>query len=255
MKSRLIAGIAAVVLALIGAAMVFNYAGGAEARAMQNLEPVEVLVVQAGVPAGTPVTELEASLVTERLPRTSVAASALKDLTSSQGLVTAIDLVPGEQLLQERLVDPTELEKPNSVEVPDGFHEVSITVEPHRIAGGKVSAGDVVGVFMSLPEGGIEAHPEAESTQLVLPQVLVSAVQRASDPAQSTDPTLSDEDVAAAQAEALPNGSLIVTLAVSADAASRVVFASEFGTIWLSKAAVADPNAPPVIIQDKELYR
>ncbi|MDF9279238.1 RcpC/CpaB family pilus assembly protein [Arthrobacter sp. EH-1B-1] len=254
MKSRLVAGIAAVVLALVGAIMVFSYANGAEARAVQNLEPVDVLVVQEAVPAGTPVAELATSVVITRLPGTSVAASALKDLESSQGLVTAVELVPGEQLLQERLVDPAKLET-NTIDVPNGFHEISLTVEPHRIAGGKVSAGDVVGVFMSLPEGGIEARPEAESTQLVLPKALVSAVQRAPVVTTEADPTLNEQDAAAAQAEAMPSGSLIVTLAISADAATRVIFTSEFGTIWLSKATVADPDAPPVIIQDKELYR
>lgn len=255
MKSRLIAGIAAVALALIGALMVFSYANGAEARAVQELEPKEVFVVQQAVPAGTLVADLEASLVLDRLPAASVAPSALNTLEGSPGMVTAVDLVPGEQLLAERLVDPSALENIGTVQVPDGFHEISVIVDPQRIAGGNVIAGDLVGVFMSLPEGGVEERPDAESTQLVLPNALVTAVQRAPSDIAAPDPALSEEEAAAAQAEALPEGSVLVTLALNADAATRVVFASEFGTIWLSKATVADPAAPPVIVQDKELYR
>jgi hypothetical protein len=45
-KSRLLAGAAAVVLALVGAMLVITYAQGADQRAVKNLEPVEVLVVK-----------------------------------------------------------------------------------------------------------------------------------------------------------------------------------------------------------------
>jgi pilus assembly protein CpaB len=265
-KSRLIAGIAAVALALIGAIMVFSYANGAEARAVQGLDPVSVLVVQQPVPAGTPVTELTASVATKELPAASVAATALKDLNSSEGKVTAVDLVPGEQLLTERLIAPADLVTPGSVEVPAGLHEVSIMVEPERVAGGRIAAGDYVGVFMSMGSGGTEgsegteegSEGGSESTQLVLPRVLVSAVQRApaaTAPAAEGAAEMTEEEAAAAEAEALPSGSLMLTLAVNPDQATRVVFAGEFESIWLSKATVAKPDAPPFIVNDERLYR
>ena len=46
MKSRLIAGVAAVVVAIVGILLIFSYAQSADSRAMQKLEPVKVLVVQ-----------------------------------------------------------------------------------------------------------------------------------------------------------------------------------------------------------------
>ncbi|GAA2172275.1 hypothetical protein GCM10009784_02070 [Arthrobacter parietis] len=254
MKSRLIAGIAAIVLALVGAVMVFSYANRADARAIQELEPVDVLIVQTAVPAGTPVAELTASVATTQLPDASVADTALANLDSSAGLVTAVDLVPGEHLITERLVKPEDLETPGSVEVPAGLHEVSILVEPQRIAGGRVEAGDFVGVFVSKSDSGIVAAPEEESTQLLLPRVLISAVQRAPEPAPA-DPEATEEDAAAAAAAALPTGSLMVTLALTPDQASRLVFASEYESIWLSKATVAENDAPPLIVKDEELYR
>lgn len=254
MKSRLIAGIAAVVLALVGALMVFNYANRADARAVQELQPVDVLVVQAAVPAGTPVSELAASVATVQLPGASVADTALANLDSSAGMVTAVDLVAGEQLLTERLVKPEDLVTPGSVDVPKGLHEVSILVEPQRIAGGRVIAGDYVGVFMSKADAGIVEAPEEESTQLVIPRALVSAVQRAPEPAPE-NPEATEEEAAAAKAEALPTGSLMVTIAVNPDQATRLVFASEYESILLSKATAAESDAPPFIVKDEGLFR
>ncbi|WP_323959099.1 Flp pilus assembly protein CpaB [Arthrobacter sp. JZ12] len=257
MKSRLIAGVAAVVLALVGALMVFSYANRADARAVQDLQPVDVLVVQAAVPAGTPVAELAASVSTTQLPGASVADTALKDLNSSAGMVTAVDLVPGEQLVTERLVKPEDLVTPGSVEVPKGLHEVSILVEPQRIAGGRVAAGDYVGVFMSKGSAGEEGDGGgAESTQLVLPRVLISSVQRAPEPPPAVeDPEMTEEEKAAAEAQALPNGSLMLTLAVDPDQGARLIYASEFESIWLSKATSANNDAPPLTVDDERLFR
>ena len=58
MKSRLLAGVAALVLAILGALLVVSYAQGADTRAVQGLDPVTVLVVQKAVPAGTSVAGL-----------------------------------------------------------------------------------------------------------------------------------------------------------------------------------------------------
>lgn len=259
MKSRLIAGIAAVVLALVGALMVFSYANRADARAVQDLQPVDVLVVQTAVPAGTPVAELAASVATTQLPGASVADTALKDLNSSAGMVTAVDLVPGEQLVTERLVKPEDLVTPGSVEVPEGLHEVSILVEPQRIAGGRVKAGDYVGVFMSKGASGGEGEEAASggsnATQLVIPRALVSAVQRAPEPVAADNPEMTEEEKEAAKAEALPSGSLMVSIAMNPDQATRLVFASEYESIWLSKATAANNDAPPFIVKDEGLFR
>ena len=105
-----------------------------------------------------------------------------------------------------------------------------------------------------MAEGGIEEEPDKQSTQLALPRILVSAVQRAPEPAPA-DPEATEEEAAAAEAEALPTGSLMVTLALNPDQASKLIFASEYESIWLSKANAAGPDAPPFIVQDKELYR
>ena len=99
MKSRTLAGIAALVLAIVGALLVVSYAQGADARAVQGLDPQDVLVVAKAVPAGTTVEALKPFLATEKLPGTAVAKSALRNLDGLAGKVTAVELLPGEQLV------------------------------------------------------------------------------------------------------------------------------------------------------------
>ena len=118
MKSRLMAGAAAVVLAIVGAMLVISYAQGADQRAVKNLEPVAVLVVKTAIPAGTPVESMTASVTTEQLPAAAVTGSSLKSFDESKGKVAAVDLVPGEQLVTERLVEPEELKTQGSSKSP-----------------------------------------------------------------------------------------------------------------------------------------
>ena len=176
MKSRLLAGSAAALLAVVGVILVFSYAQAADQRAVQNLTPVDVLIVKAAVPAGTPVEAMKASLVTQQLPESAVPKTALHSLGDETGKVAAVDLVPGETLLAERLVAPDELKTPGSVEVPAGLQEVSFQVEPQRVVGGRLAPGDHIGVFISPVAGKDE--DKSGKTKLVIPKVRVTAIQR-----------------------------------------------------------------------------
>lgn len=243
MKSRLWAAIAAVALAAIGAALVFSYAQGADQRAMRQLEPIEKLVVTQPVPAGTPVEALGESLTVKSLPIGSVPRSALSDLEGTAGKVTAADLVPGETLVSERLVDPSELQTPGSVPVPDGLQEVTFALDPQRVVGGKVAAGDTVGIFGSFDNGAVPSDPSQPATQQVFHKVLVTSVQRAEASSQET-----------VDADALPSGTMLVTVAVSDVDAATLIFIGEFGRIWLSKEpSSATEGGSPILRKDQVL--
>jgi pilus assembly protein CpaB len=245
MKSRLIAGVAAILLAIIGGMLVFTYAGNADDRAVAELQPVDVLVVQKPVPAGVAVEQLGEHLTLETLPGAAVTASALKDLKTSAGKVTATALVPGEQLLAERLIAPEDVPAPTAVDVPKGLQEVSFQLEPQRVVGGKVIPGDRVGIFISMAEGGLRDSP-GETTQLALSKVLVTGMQRAPQPAM--------ED-GTENPEALPEGTMLVTVAVDDRTAQKIVFASEFGRLWLSKQPDDAEESKTKVLQGPEVYR
>ncbi|WAH95875.1 Flp pilus assembly protein CpaB [Arthrobacter sp. MMS18-M83] len=256
MKSRLLAGSAAALLAVVGVILVFSYAQGADQRAVQNLAPVDVLVVKAAIPAGTPVDAIKDSLVTQQLPGSAVPTSALHTLGDSAGKVAAVDLVPGETLVAERLVAPDALKNPGTVKVPAGLQEVSFQLEPQRVVGGLLVPGDHIGIFISMSNGGIEAKPDKESTDLAIHKVLVTMVQRAPQAAASAQPTPNPSSGAAASKDStLPTGSLLLTVAVSDVDASKIVFASEYAKIWLSKEPLDAKDNGPRIIQRSEVYK
>lgn len=252
MKSRLLAGTAAIALAIVGALLIIFYAQGADQRALATTQPVDVLVVKTAIPAGTAVEAMAASLVIEKVPAAGVAESALSTLANSGGTVSAVDLVPGEQLLAERLVAPEEVKAEGGVEVPAGLQEVSFELEPKRVVGGRINVGDHVGIFISLEAGGFKAKPEDVTTQLTVHKVLVTAVQRAPQTAPAEQPA---EGQPAPEDTTLPAGSLLLTVAVNDVDAGKIVFASEFGRIWLSKEPLDAQENGPRIERPEVVYK
>jgi pilus assembly protein CpaB len=223
-RRRLLAAVAALVLLVVGTAVLVAYVRGADARALAGVRTVEVLVVDELIPEGTPASELSGLVRTETLPAKAALADRVTDLADLAGRVAGVDLLPGEQLVDGRFVDASALRAPGTVPVPEGKQEVSILLEPQRAVGGRLAAGDTVGVFISLTfENG------TATTHEVLHHVLVTQVQGApaAAPAEPGQPQT-------ASSTPVPSGSLLITLAVNAGDAERVVFGAEHAAIWLS---------------------
>jgi pilus assembly protein CpaB len=219
----LLAATAALVLALAGGLVLVAYVRGADARAAEGLQTVEVLVVQQLVPEGTPADQLTDSVGTELVPAKTAIPGRVTDLRQLAGKVATVDLQPGEQLLAGRFAAPDDLRAAGTVAVPAGDQEVSVLLEPQQAVGGRLAAGDTVGVYLSLTfEDG------TATTHGVLHGVLVTQVQGAPAPAPS------DDTQTASAGSAAPSGSLLVTLAVDARDAEAVVFGAEHGSLWLS---------------------
>jgi pilus assembly protein CpaB len=249
-KSRMLAGTAAVALALVGALLIIFYAQGADQRAIATTQPVDVLIVKKAIPAGTPVDAMAASLVVQRIPAAGVSKTALGSLDDKAGTVSAVDLIPGEQLLAERLVAPKDIPAEGTVKLPAGFQEVSFQLEPQRMAGGRIEVGDHVGMAMSFKDGAYKPSPTAETTQLTLRKVLITAVQRApqataTQSADGTDP----------KNTSLPEGSLMLTVAVNDIDAGKIIFASEFGTLWLTKEPLDAQDSGPRVERKEVVYK
>lgn len=234
-------------LAVVGSLLLVSYVQGAEARAQKDLAPVEVLVVKNQVPEGAKLDQIRAATQVKTLPATSVPNGALKSLDGLDGKVTSVALMPGEVLLGGRLVDPGSLAAPGSVPVPEGMQEVSVQLDAQRVVGGRLAAGDTVGVVL-MAESGADSAPTARQ---VFHKVLVTSVQRA--PAKASSPTTQDP---AAQANTqLPNGAFIVTFARSDVDAAKIVFAAKYGDLWLTKEPATAKISAPVDIKKAELFR
>jgi pilus assembly protein CpaB len=228
-RRRLLAAAAALVLIVAGTAVLVGYVRGAEARALAGVRTVEVLVADALIPAGTAGSALAGLVRVEVLPAKAALAGRVTDLASLGGRVATVDLQPGEQLLGSRFVRPDERQAPGTVPVPEGMQEVSIVLEPQRAVGGRLAAGDRVGVLVSM------SGDAGATTHAVLHEVLVTQVQGA--PAVPVAPA--EGTAAAAPA---PSGALMVTFAVTAAQAEAVVFAAEHASVWLS----LEPKDPDV---------
>lgn len=254
MNKKRLSLIASIALVALGTVALVQYVNSAEDRALAGEELVEVLVVDAAVPAGTSATELQQYVRLESVPTKVRAAGALGGISDAEGMVVGIDLVEGEQLTASRLVSAEDFNTVQSrqgraggsVSVPEGLLEVTIPLDPVRTVGGTVRPGELVGLIASFT--GLESEdPAASSGQtsgFLLHKVLVTNVQGA--PVESPTREATAEDRAP-----VPAGTLLVTLAVDAPSAERVVFASSYGDIWLT-IEPADANESGTGVQTSE---
>ncbi len=262
MNRRVLGLIASVLLASAGTFVLLTYVRGAEERAAAGEQVVEVFVVTEAIERGTPATEIEESVKSTLVPtkvRAEGAVAALADLTDR---VAAVDLAPGEQLLDARFITALSLEAETKVEVPDGLLQVTVSLSPERAVGGQLHPGSTVAVLASFDPfslgtsepGELPPVPEPDpgpgedddsattglktpnSTHLILHKILVTNIQVEQLPAESTR-----ADAATATHDLAPTGNLLVTLAVPAADAERLVFTSEHGAVWL---AIEPTDAP-----------
>jgi pilus assembly protein CpaB len=221
MKRRLLAAFAALVLLCAGTVVLLAYVRGADARALAGVRTIEVLVADQVIPEGTPAEQLAPLVRTEVMPRKAAVEGRVADLGALAGLVATVDLQPGEQLLSSRFGEEDVAGDEGTVPVPDGLQEVTVLLEPQRAVGGRLAAGDTVGVVVST----------GEKTHSVIHQVLLTEIKGA--PAPVTEDAEAATE-AAAVAPAVPSQSLMITLAVTAAQAEVVVFGMEHGTVWLT---------------------
>lgn len=211
-RRKIMGIIASVVLAALGTSLLVAYVRSAEDRALDGEEAMGVLVVTETIPKGTKAEEVTAKVKLEQIPSRVVAQGAVADLSSLNGLVAGGDLLPGEQVVQSRFAAAAA----TGIATPaPGSLKVTVAMDALRAIGGQVRAGDSVGVVASFTE--------PETTRLVLQKVPVTDVRTEAGVAITGKP-----DGTAV------TGRVWVTLAVDAPSVERVVFAAEYGTLWLA---------------------
>jgi pilus assembly protein CpaB len=211
-RQKVIGIIASVVLAGLGTGLLVAYVHSAEDRALKGEKTVSVLVVTDTIPKGTKVEDIIGKVTTEQVPVKVMAKGAMASLTPVAGRVAAVDLLPGEQIVQGRFATPAQAANAN---VPPGSLQVTVALEAVRAIGGQVREGDSVGVVVSFDD--------PETTHLVLHKIAVTGVRTA-----EGAPVVSKPDLAG------PAGMLFVTLALDGPSVEKVVFAAEHGRLWLS---------------------
>lgn len=261
MNKRWIGVIASVALAVAGAFLLVRYVQGADERALEGEETVEVLVVTDPVPRGTAVEELESKVEIVLVPAKLQTPGSVGDLATLQGSYTAVDLVPGEQLLASRFVTADDLAALDQYPLPDGLLEITLSLSPERALGGALRPGDEVAVIASfapfdlaaeetvsvqteVPTDGADGTETetisltetrtvdsrtVSSTHLIIHMAIVTNIQ------VERLPTTTDAETAEQSGVDLaPTGNLLVSLAMAPEDVERTVFTAEFGTVWLA---------------------
>ena len=246
MKSRLLGGIVALVLAIVGTMMLTTYVSDADRRAQAALAPVDIVVIDKPVPAGTSVEDLGPYVRVRPLPGAAKAEGALSSLTGITGQVTAVALEPGEQLLESRLVEPSQRIMPGAMQVPEGMQEVTIVLPPEGVVGGTLRAGDLVGLYVTQEVGQADpTAPKELRTQLVFDKVLVTAVQQAPSSSVATEDGTS----------AVPGGSSFVTFARNSTDAAKIILSARVGNIWLTKQTLKTPESDRIAVGTSGIFQ
>lgn len=209
MNGRVIAAVAAALLAILGLGASALYVSGANARAFDGATLSKVFVVQKDIPADADAAGIADSVAVVEIPQKSVAVGAITDLAEIEGLRTTVPLVTGEQLLKTRFDAAGSAGSTSGAGVPKGMQEVSLLLEPANAGGSTVKAGTRVGVIVT-------TVPDSESKQalskMFLQNILVTGVSDGS--------------------EAAAGG--IVTLAVTGPQATQIAAAAQAGVIRLT---------------------
>jgi pilus assembly protein CpaB len=237
MGRRTLLLVAAVVLAGLGATLVFLYAHGADQRAAQGQQLRHVLVATTTIPAGTTGSALagSASVALRDVAAGSVAPGALSDLSGVSALMTLGPIYPGEQLLTAQFGSSTSLA---SLPIPDGKMAVSVQLgDPERVAG-FVTAGSDVAVFVTIANTDPTTQArEPDATEILLTRVPVIGVGNTSVVTQTSTDRTGQQNT-----EQIPK--TILTLAVTQDEATRLIHAAEKGALYFALLTPTSKVAP-----------
>lgn len=224
MKTRLIGAILAVILAVIGTVVLTGYVRGADARASAGAEMVSVYIVTKPIPAGMKAKDATAMIGVKEMPALAAVRGRVTKLSQLEGTVSDVALVPGEQLLRDRWVDPEDRDD-SDVALPEGMQEVSIALPVEHVVGGTVRAGDTVGIVVSATVKMPPDDKEIPLTEQIFHKVLVLDVQKGSSTPVETD---------GKEASDVTYDTIMVTLARPTDDIQKIVWGQEFGSVWLT---------------------
>ncbi len=265
---RLVLFLVALAVALAGTGAVFVYVSRADARAMADQQPVEVLVAVKDVPAGTTAGAAfdEGLIELQALPRIAVPRGAAESVAAFADNVAETDLRAGELVLRPKFISATAAEVSGALPIPGDKLAVSISVEDPARVGGYVVPGAEVALFntFNVFEGreGDARTPSGDglqdkfdnnrATRLVLARVQVLAVSN--EPLGREQERDDDEAPAAAPAN-IGDTRLTLTLAVTQAQAEKVIQVAQTGHPWFALLSKQSKTEPSEGIDNDNLFK
>jgi len=242
MDRRRILLVVAVLVAAVGSALVFLYTKGADTRAEEKFDTVEVLEATAVIAPGETYEDAQAA---GKLALQAVAKDALLDgyqttSDSLSGTVSLGTIYPGEQIISAKWGQSAAVG--SALQIPDANMAVSVNLtDPARVAG-FVNPGSQVAIFLT----GTDQGTGFGFSRLLLDRVTVLGVG-------STTPvsTTTTDESGASTTEQLPR--TLLTLSVNQNQAEKILFAQGNGELafgLLTDASEVTPDAGPMTYEN-----
>jgi len=245
MDRRKLLVVAAAIVAALGVVLVLIYAKGADKRAQDTYDTVEVLTATAQINPGESIDQAASGgkLALKPVTRGELLAGYQTATTALTGQVALATIYPGEQIIASKF--GTSAVPVSALPIPAGKVAISVSLsDPARVAG-FVNPGSIVAIFLSGSAGG------QPYTRLLLSRVTVIGVGATSDAAVSAadgtaaDGTAADGTAAngaPANTEHLP--ATLLTLAVTQQEAQKILFAQGNGQLAFSLTTTTSKVAP-----------
>ena len=159
--------VVAAVIAALGVALVFVYARGAEARAADKYDSVEVLTASQKIAPGESLDDAmdAGKVVLKRVAKAQLLDGASKDSEPLRGKIALTTLHPGEQLIPAKFGGPGDTLDVAALPIPKGL--LTKTEDFDLPVGAFILPGSEVAIFATGP---------AKQACLLLPRVAVVAV-------------------------------------------------------------------------------
>lgn len=218
-KANYILGGGAVLL-LIGLAVIVLLARDSDDEPTKQ---VTVLVAKDAIAAGEAGQDVldDGRAALASLPEDEVPAGALTDRTPLAGMLFSTDVAKGQPILGT-VLRTTSLGQ-GSIKIPEGKQAIALTVDATAGGAGYVGPGDHVNLYSFIAPGtaGVTTSPHS---QLLVSDVEVLDVSQEITPRRASN----------GEVEGSAGGSLTLLLALDAQQAEAVIFATNADTIWFT---------------------
>jgi pilus assembly protein CpaB len=224
MNRRTILLLAAALVAALGTALVFLYVKGADHRAEQRFETVEVLRAVAPIEQGESIEDAASNgkLALQAVTKDDLLPNYQTSTDDLNGQVATTKIYPGEQIVSDKFGEAAEaLAAKSALEVPTSDIAISVNLtDPGRVAG-FINPGSEVAIFF------VGESPNGLGfSRMLLPKVTVLGVGSTSTTTKTTTTAEGEQTTAE-----IPQ--TLATLSVSKEEAEKITFAAANGEVVL----------------------
>lgn len=245
MDRRRILLIVAVIVALLGTALVYLYVRGADQRAEARFDTVDVLRAVAPIEQGESIDDAAASgkLALQPVPQDYLLPGYQTSTESLSGQVATTRILPGEQIVADKFSAEAAATGTSALALPKGMIAISVSLSDTARVAGFINPGTTVAIFLNGtdPSG-------APYSRLLLDDVQVLAVG-----STTTTQTTTTTPEGTETTEQLPR--TLMTLALDQADAEKVLFAQGAGELVFSVTNEASDIDPGPGTTAEDLFR